>query len=66
MRAEGADRAIEVRVPSMGKLVVKLALFFALLKGLGHINITVLLAAMGVAIAVLICTDLLLDSPSPR
>ncbi len=50
----------------MRRLLITLILFFGLLKGLAHIDLMVLLAAMGVAIALLICADLLLDSPSPR
>jgi len=50
----------------MGKLIIKVALLFAVMEGLARIDIAVLLTAMGLAIAALICTDLLLDSTSPR
>jgi hypothetical protein len=50
----------------MRRLVIKLILFFALIDGLGKVNIMVLLTAMGVAIAAIVCSDLLLDSESPR
>ena len=50
----------------MRRLIIKLILFFGIMKGLALIDLMVLIAAMGVAIAVVICADLLLDSPSPR
>jgi hypothetical protein len=50
----------------MRRLVIKLLLFFGVIEGLAHINFMVLLSAMGIAIAVVICTDLLLDSASLR
>jgi hypothetical protein len=50
----------------MRRLIIKLILFFATMEGLGRIDLMVLICAMGVAIAVLICTDLLLDSASLR
>jgi len=50
----------------MRRLIIKLILFFATMEGLGRIDFLVLLSAVGVAIAVLICTDLLLDSASLR
>jgi hypothetical protein len=50
----------------MGKLIIKMALLFAVMEGLSRINIAVLLTAMGLAIAAVICADLLLDSASPR
>ena len=48
----------------MRGLVIKLLLFLAAMEGLAHVNLTVLLSAMGVAIAVVICTDLFLVSAS--
>lgn len=48
----------------MRRLIIKLIVFCAILKGLAHLDLMVLLAAMGVAIAAVICADLLLDSPS--
>ena len=50
----------------MRKLIIKLMLFFAVIEGLARVDFMVLLTAMGLAIAAVICTDLLLDSPSPR
>ena len=50
----------------MRRLAIKLILFCALIEGLGRVHFTVLLAAMGVGIAVVVCTDLLLDSASMR
>jgi hypothetical protein len=50
----------------MRRLVIKLLLFFAVTEGLAHINLMVLLSAVGVGIALVICTDLLLASASPR
>ena len=45
----------------MRGLLIKLLLFLATMEGLARINLMVLLSAVGVAIAVVICTDLLLD-----
>jgi hypothetical protein len=50
----------------MRKLLIKLILFLALMEGLGKIDLMVLLTAVGVAFALIICSDLLLDSASPR
>ena len=50
----------------MRRLIFKLILFFGVIEGLGRVDLMVLLAGMGVAVAVLICTDLLLDSVFPR
>ena len=50
----------------MRRLVIKLILFFAVVEGLAHVNLMVLLAAMGVGIAAIVCADLLLDSPPLR
>lgn len=50
----------------MRKLLIKLILFCGLLKGLQYVDIMVLITSMAVAIAAVICADLLLDSPSPR
>ncbi len=45
----------------MRGLLIKLLLFLATMEGLARVNLMVLLSAVGVAIAVVICTDLLLD-----
>ena len=50
----------------MRRLIIKFLLFLAAMEGLAHINLMVLLSAMGVAIAVVICTDLFLVSASSR
>ena len=50
----------------MRRLIIKLLLFIGIIEGLAYINFMVLLSAMGVAIAVVICSDLLLASTSPR
>ncbi|HYR90467.1 MAG TPA: hypothetical protein VE422_40740 [Terriglobia bacterium] len=50
----------------MGKLIIKLSLVFGVIEGLGYVDIVVLLTAMGLVIAAVICADLLLASPSPR
>jgi len=50
----------------MRKLVIKLLLFLAAMEGLAHVNLMVLLSAMGVAVAVVICTDLFLISSASR
>jgi hypothetical protein len=43
----------------MRGLLIKLLLFAATMEGLAHINFMVLLSAVGVGIAVVICTSLL-------
>ena len=48
------------------RLIVKLILFFAVIEGLARVDLLVLLAAMGIGMAVIICGDVILDSPSPR
>jgi len=50
----------------MRRLIIKLILFLAAMEGLAHVNLMVLLSAMSVAIAVVICTDLFLVSASSR
>ncbi|HYR43967.1 MAG TPA: hypothetical protein VER98_13140 [Terriglobia bacterium] len=50
----------------MRRLIIKLLLFVGIIEGLAYINFMVLLSAMGVAIALVICTDLLLASTLPR
>jgi len=50
----------------MRRLIIKLILFLAAMEGLAHVNLMVLLSAMGVAIAVVICTDVFLVSASSR
>jgi len=48
----------------MRRLVIKFMLFLGVMEGLGKVDIMVLLAALGVAMAAIICTDLLLDPVS--
>ena len=43
----------------MRGLIIKLLLFAATLEGLARINLMVLLSAVGVGIALVICSDLL-------
>jgi len=50
----------------MRKLVIKLTLFLAVVEALARVDFMVLLSAVGVAVALVICTDLLLASTSPR
>jgi hypothetical protein len=44
----------------MRKLIIRLIIFFAIIEGLGHVNFMVLVAGMAVALAAIICSDLLL------
>jgi hypothetical protein len=46
----------------MRGLAIKLMLFLGVMEGLGRLDFMVLLTAIGVAIAVIVCTDFLLDS----
>jgi hypothetical protein len=50
----------------MRRMILKLAVFFALIEGLAHVDLLVLIAGMAVGLALVICSDLLLASPSPR
>jgi len=50
----------------MRRLIIKFLLFLAAMEGLGHVNLMVLLSAMGLAVAVVICTDVFLVSASAR
>jgi hypothetical protein len=44
----------------MRRLIIRLGIFCAVLEGLGHVNFMVLVAGMAVALAVIVCSDLLL------
>ncbi len=44
----------------MRRLIIRFALFCGILEGLGHVNFPVLVAGMAVALAVIVCSDLLL------
>jgi hypothetical protein len=46
----------------MRRLIIKLALFFGIMEGLGHVSLMVVLSASALALAIVICSDLLLDS----
>ena len=46
----------------MRALVIKLLLFAATMEGLAHVNLMVLLSAIGVGIAVVICMGLLFEN----
>ena len=48
----------------MRGLIIKLLLFAATLEGLARINLMVLLSAVGVGIALVICSDLLVGPES--
>jgi hypothetical protein len=50
----------------MRRLIIKFLLFVAAMEGLAHVNFMVLLSAMGVAMAIVICSDLFLVSASSR
>ena len=50
----------------MRGLIIKLLVFGGIIEGLAYVNFMVLLSAIGVAIALVICSDLLLASTSPR
>jgi hypothetical protein len=45
----------------MRRLIIKLLLFAAILEGLSRVNLMVLLSAVGMGIAVVICMSLLTD-----
>jgi hypothetical protein len=45
----------------MRRLIIKLLLFAATIEGLSRVNLMVLLSAVGMGIAVVICTSLLTD-----
>ena len=44
----------------MRRMIIRLVIFFAIMEGLGHVNFMVLVAGMAVALAVIVCSDLLL------
>jgi hypothetical protein len=46
----------------MRGLLIKLLLFIAAMEGLARINFMVLLAAVGVGLAVVVCTGLLFEN----
>jgi hypothetical protein len=50
----------------MRRLVTKLIVFFAIIEGLGRVDFVVLLLALGLGIAAIVCADLLVTSPSSR
>jgi hypothetical protein len=50
----------------MRRLVIKLIVFLVLIEGLGHVDILVLLSALALGMAAIICTDLLFTSLSSR
>jgi hypothetical protein len=47
-------------------MVIKLVLFIALIEVLGRVDFLVLLLALGLGIAAIVCTDLLVTSLSSR
>jgi hypothetical protein len=51
---------------SMRSLLLKLVIFFAVIEGLGRVNFTVLLLALGLGIAAIVCADLVVTSLSSR
>jgi hypothetical protein len=50
----------------MRGLLLKLIVFLAVIEGLGRVNFTVLLIALGLGIAAIVCTDLLVTNLSSR
>ena len=50
----------------MRGLVIKLALFFGMMEGLGKVDFLVLLSGVALAIAVIVCADRFLASESSR
>jgi hypothetical protein len=46
----------------MRKLVIKLTLFVGVMEGLGRVDFIVLLTGIGVAIAVIVCSDYLVGT----
>jgi len=46
--------------------MIQFLLFLAAMEGLAHVKLMVLLSAMGVAFAIVICSDLFLVSASSR
>jgi hypothetical protein len=50
----------------MRRLAINLILFLAVIELLSRMDLAVLLAAMGVGLAIVICTDLFLDSPAVK
>jgi hypothetical protein len=50
----------------MRSLLVKIILFFAIMEGLGRVDLITLLLALGLGIAAMVCTDLLVTTLSSR
>ena len=44
----------------MRRMIIRFVIFFAIIEGLGHVNFMVLVAGMALALAAIICTDLIL------
>jgi hypothetical protein len=57
----GADKSIEMR-----RLLIRLIVFIAVIEALGRLDFIVLLSALALAIAGIVCTDLLFTSLSSR
>ncbi len=55
-----------IRQFKMRRVLIGLILFAVILEGLRYVDIFVLISAMAALLAVVVCADLLLDSPSPR
>jgi hypothetical protein len=49
----------------MRRLAIRLLLFVAVVEGLGRVDFMVMLSALGLLIAVIVCTDLFMN-PSSR
>jgi hypothetical protein len=50
----------------MRKLAIKVLVFLAILEGLRRVDLPVLLLALGLGIAAIVCADLLVTNPSSR
>jgi hypothetical protein len=50
----------------MRRLVINVIVFAALIEGLGRVDFLALLAALGLGIAAIVCTDLLFTNLSSR
>ena len=50
----------------MRNLLINVIVFVAVIEGLGRLDFLVLLAALGLGIAAIVCTDLLFTSLSSR
>jgi hypothetical protein len=48
------------------RLLIKLLIFLGIIEGLGHVDFMVLISALALVIAGIVCTDLLFMSPSSR